>query len=132
MIYYHIVEWHQPDRVLQQFGLQQPIPLPAMQDRRLHNIQYQGNYNFDELLSDYIQIWNNRAAYVVQGYQLQRPPHYHSAYMEWFRSRSRRWITHEGAAAGQSVRIYFIIKFLLLLYTLTICFFDVNSATLSR
>ncbi|XP_050222586.2 uncharacterized protein LOC126672672 [Mercurialis annua] len=102
MIYYHIVEWHQPDRVLQQFGLQQPIPLPAMQDRRLHNIQYQGNYNFDELLSDYIQIWNNRAAYVVQGYQLQRPPHYHSAYMEWFRSRSRRWITHEGAAAGQS------------------------------
>ncbi|XP_050226188.2 extensin-like [Mercurialis annua] len=102
MIYYHIVEWHQPDRVLQQFGLQQPIPLPAMQDRRLHNIQYQGSYNFDELLSDYIQIWNNRAAYVVQGYQLQRPPHYHSAYMEWFRSRSRRWITHEGAAAGQS------------------------------
>ncbi|XP_050206478.1 uncharacterized protein LOC126656060 [Mercurialis annua] len=92
---------------LQQFGLLQPIPLAAMQDRRFHNIQYQGNYNFEELLTDYVQIWNNRATYVVQGYQ--HPPHYHSEYMEWFRSRSRRWITHEGAAAGQSRDIFEMI-----------------------
>ncbi|XP_050205388.1 serine/threonine-protein phosphatase 7 long form homolog [Mercurialis annua] len=102
LIYYHIVEWHQSDRVLQQFGLIQPIPLPAMQDHRLHNIRYRGCNNFLELLLYYVMIWNNRESFVVEGHQLQRPPHYHSQYMEWYRSRSRRWITHQGAETGSS------------------------------
>ncbi|XP_055962013.1 serine/threonine-protein phosphatase 7 long form homolog [Mercurialis annua] len=102
LIYYNIVEWHQPDRVLQQFGLVQPIPLPPLQTEELHNVRYRGSSSFAYEMDYWVQLWNNRNAFVVQGRQLQHPPHYHSQYMDWYRRRCRRWITLQGAEAGTS------------------------------
>ncbi|XP_055961806.1 serine/threonine-protein phosphatase 7 long form homolog [Mercurialis annua] len=102
LIYYNIVEWHQPDRVLQQFGLIQPIPLAPVQDHRLHSLLYKSSNNYMEILGYYVLIWLHRESHVVGGYRFERPPHYHSQYMEWYRRHTRRWITWQGAADGSS------------------------------
>ncbi|XP_050222855.1 uncharacterized protein LOC126672950 [Mercurialis annua] len=102
LIYYNIVEWHQPDRVLQQFGLTQPIPLAPVQDHRLHSLLYKSSNNYMEILGYYVLIWLHRESHVVGGYRFERPPHYHSQYMEWYRRHTRRWITWQGAADGSS------------------------------
>ena len=39
LICFHIVEWHQPDRVLRQFGFSQPIPQPPRQTADMHLIK---------------------------------------------------------------------------------------------
>ncbi|XP_050237841.1 uncharacterized protein LOC126687340 [Mercurialis annua] len=100
LIYFHIIEWHQPDRVLQQFGLVQPIPEAPLQQPIMHGVQYRGSSDFQALFSEYIDIWDCRERYVVHGRVLEHPPHFHSEYMDWYRLVSRRWITHRGAELG--------------------------------
>ncbi|XP_050233633.1 protein MAINTENANCE OF MERISTEMS-like [Mercurialis annua] len=97
LIYYHIVEWHHPDRVLQQFGLQQPIPLQPRQDHVLHSYTMRGSDNWRQTHAFYIDLWDHRLDHVVDGPPFQGPPPYHSEYMEWFRRVTRRWITPQGA-----------------------------------
>ncbi len=38
LVCFHIIEWHQHNRVLQQFELVQPILRPLMQKNELHEI----------------------------------------------------------------------------------------------
>ncbi|KAH1202450.1 Serine/threonine-protein phosphatase 7 long form [Glycine max] len=42
LICFHVVEWHQPDRVLRQFGLQQPILGFPSQPQNLHGLTLKG------------------------------------------------------------------------------------------
>ncbi|XP_050215413.1 serine/threonine-protein phosphatase 7 long form homolog [Mercurialis annua] len=102
LIYYHIIEWHQPDRVMAQFGLLQPIPEPPSQLHIHHTVQFRGSSSFQNTFSEYVAIWDSRELYVVQGPLLDHPPHFHSEYMEWYRRISRRWITHHGAETGSA------------------------------
>ncbi|KAL5138096.1 Serine/threonine-protein phosphatase 7 long form [Glycine soja] len=42
LICFHVVEWHQPDRVLRQFGMQQPIPESPSQPQNIHGLTLKG------------------------------------------------------------------------------------------
>ncbi|XP_050214017.2 serine/threonine-protein phosphatase 7 long form homolog [Mercurialis annua] len=100
LIYFHIVEWHHADRVLQQFGLQQGIPDAPHQDHSLHTLTLKSSSSWIQTHSYYIRVWDDRIRFVISGQSLQDPPHYHSEYMDWFRYVTRRWITRQGAELG--------------------------------
>jgi len=42
LICFQVIEWHQPDRVLRQFGMQQPIPESPSQPLNIHGITLKG------------------------------------------------------------------------------------------
>ncbi|KAH1214100.1 Serine/threonine-protein phosphatase 7 long form [Glycine max] len=88
LICFHVVEWHQPDRVLRQFGLQQPIPGCPSQPQNLHGITLKGKQdeNWFHLLAPIIGQWNNRAEFRVDVYPRQEGLlGYNSDYMVWYR-----------------------------------------------
>ncbi|KAH1209599.1 Serine/threonine-protein phosphatase 7 long form [Glycine max] len=70
LVCFHVVEWHQPDRVLRQFGLQQPIPGCPSQPQNLHGITLKGKQdeNWFHLLASIISQWNNQAEFQVDVY----------------------------------------------------------------
>ncbi|KAH1233665.1 Serine/threonine-protein phosphatase 7 long form [Glycine max] len=88
LISFHVVEWHQPDRVLRQFGLQQPIPGCPSQPQNLHGITLKGKQdeNWFHLLAPMISQWNNRAEFRVDVYPRQEGLlGFNSDYMVWYR-----------------------------------------------
>ncbi|XP_040863880.1 uncharacterized protein [Glycine max] len=74
LICFHVVEWHQPDRVLRQYGLQQPIPGCPSQPQNLHGITLKGKQdeNWFHLLAPIISQWNNAAQFRVDVYPRQQ------------------------------------------------------------
>ena len=88
LIYFHIVEWHQPDRVMRQFGLDQPIPARPHQPDHLHSIILTGKNhdNWAHIHKDYIALWENRTERCVTGRPLDRPLIAHSEYMLWYKT----------------------------------------------
>ncbi|KAJ9146396.1 hypothetical protein P3X46_028667 [Hevea brasiliensis] len=88
LICFHIIEWHQPDRVMRQFGLLHEITLRFSESNWAHHH------------ATYINRWNRREHYIVQGQEMAQPLHHHSEYMEWYHRVARRWISISGAAIG--------------------------------
>ena len=73
LICFHVVEWHQPDRVLRQFGMQQPIPECHSQPLNIHGLTLKGKQdeNWFQLLAPMISQWTNRAEFRVDVYPRQ-------------------------------------------------------------
>ncbi|KAH1254795.1 Serine/threonine-protein phosphatase 7 long form [Glycine soja] len=88
LICFHVVEWHQPDRVLRQFGLQQPILGFPSQPQNLHGIMLKGKQddNWFHLLAPIISQWNNAAEFRVDVYPRQEGLlGFNSDYMVWYK-----------------------------------------------
>ncbi|XP_040869471.1 serine/threonine-protein phosphatase 7 long form homolog [Glycine max] len=100
LICFHVVEWHQPDRVLQQFGLQQPIPGCPSQPQNLHGITLKGKQdeNWFHLLAPIISQWNNRAEFRVDVYPRQEGLlGFNSDYMVWYRRKTKMFVDPNNA-----------------------------------
>ncbi|KAH1193787.1 Serine/threonine-protein phosphatase 7 long form [Glycine max] len=88
LICFHVVEWHHPDRVLRQYGLQQPISGCPSQSQNLHGITLKGKQdkNWFHLLAPIISQWNNAAQFRVDVYPRQEGLlGFNSDYMVWYR-----------------------------------------------
>ncbi|KAH1233666.1 Serine/threonine-protein phosphatase 7 long form [Glycine max] len=100
LISFHVVEWHQPDRVLRQFGLQQPIPGCPSQPQNLHGITLKGKQdeNWFHLLAPMISQWNNRAEFRVDVYPRQEGLlGFNSDYMVWYRRKTKMFVDPNNA-----------------------------------
>ncbi|KAH1260028.1 Serine/threonine-protein phosphatase 7 long form [Glycine max] len=93
-------EWHQPDRVLRQFGMQQPIPESPSQPWNVHGLTLKGKMdeNWFQLLAPFISQWNNRAEFRVDVYARQEGLlSFNSDYMVWYRSKTKMFIDPNNA-----------------------------------
>ena len=79
LICFNILEWHQPDRVLFQFGLAQPIPRKPAQDDRLHDISLRGKVELK---------WTDE--------------------MVWYKKITRCWMDVKNARLDLMVRLIYI------------------------
>ncbi|KAH1239170.1 Serine/threonine-protein phosphatase 7 long form [Glycine max] len=100
LICFHVVEWHQLDRVLRQFGLQQPISGFPSQPQNLHGITLKGKQdeNWFHLLAPIISQWNNAAEFRVDVYPRQEGLlGFNSDYMVWYRRKTKMFVDPNNA-----------------------------------
>ncbi|XP_028241649.1 uncharacterized protein LOC114420010 [Glycine soja] len=95
LICFQVIEWHQPDRVLRQFGMQQPIPESPSQPLNIHGITLKGKHdeNWGQLFAPMIDQWNNRHAFRVDAYPRQEGLlSFNSDYMVWYRRKTKMFV----------------------------------------
>ncbi|KAH1250098.1 Serine/threonine-protein phosphatase 7 long form [Glycine max] len=100
LICFHVVEWHQPDRVLRQFGMQQPIPECPSQPLNIHGLTLKGKQseNWFQLLAPMISQWNNRAEFRVDVYPRQEGLlSFNFDYMVWYRRKTKIFVDPNNA-----------------------------------
>ena len=95
LIFFFIVEWHRPERVLLQFGLIQGIPSTPPIDSDLHSIDRRGRPQFDwrSYHEHYLALWEARGDHIVTTKPIKSYMDYHVPYMTWYRHITRRFIT---------------------------------------
>ncbi|RVX06235.1 Serine/threonine-protein phosphatase 7 long form-like [Vitis vinifera] len=95
LICFDIVEWHRPERVLRQFGLQQGIPPSCSIELDLHSVDRQGRHKYDwgAFHAQYITLWGSREERIATTPPIVGVMQFHDPYMEWYRHITRRLIT---------------------------------------
>jgi Plant mobile domain len=104
----HVVEWHHPDRVLRQFGMEQHIPTKAVNLDKLgfHGRDLRGQTDVDWLdrHGPLVEIWQHWPARVFSSDQPARQWVRLSQYSEWYRSITWRWLDPIGGSMMYAVR----------------------------
>ncbi|KAK9125448.1 hypothetical protein Scep_014294 [Stephania cephalantha] len=105
LIYFHIVEWHRPERVMRQFEMIQVVAPNCAYDTRLHRIELRGRNqeNWVTFHASFIQMWENRGHNIVTAAQDEE--HDHQDYTTWYCSVTRRFIGHDGALRDYSCNL---------------------------
>ena len=106
LICFQVIEWHQPDRVLRQFGMQQPVPESPSQPLNIHDITLKGKHdeNWGQLFAPMIQQWNNRHAFRVDAYPRQEGLlSFNSDYMVWYRRKTKMFVDPANAKTATLV-----------------------------
>ena len=107
LICVHIVEMHCPDRVLRQFGMQQPIPRPVNTNVTLHSVTLRKRgTDWTKKWESHIDTWNNRLEHVITSDLVSHPMPYNDEYMVWYRRITRRYISKQSASFDALVRVF--------------------------
>uniref|UniRef100_A0A9I9E1F2 Aminotransferase-like plant mobile domain-containing protein n=1 Tax=Cucumis melo TaxID=3656 RepID=A0A9I9E1F2_CUCME len=98
LICFHLVEKHQPDRVLRQFNMLQTPPTISYTNQRLHQIDLRGKHGQDwrRIHAEHIGVLNSRYDFRVEAPTTSEPT-VSENYFVLYRSITRRFITQEGA-----------------------------------
>ncbi|XP_061351035.1 serine/threonine-protein phosphatase 7 long form homolog isoform X2 [Gastrolobium bilobum] len=106
IICFHIVEMHQADRVMRQFGMEQPIPVAPYLLHGVHDLTLRGKTaeDWSVKLRLYIERWETRHTRFVEGTDggdVYLSPN--SEYMIWYKNITRRYMTLKAAHIGHVV-----------------------------
>ncbi|XP_057420495.1 serine/threonine-protein phosphatase 7 long form homolog [Lotus japonicus] len=108
MICYNFVEWHQPDRALQQFGMFQGVLDPPYQIDEMHDISLSGKEQEDWVttMMPFIQMWEQRHHRTIEQPMVNMFASPNDPYMKWYAQHSIRWLTRQSSTTGQIVMLY--------------------------
>jgi mobile domain-containing protein len=95
MIFFDVVEYHYPERVMRQYGLRQTRPGPPEDHNQLHEVDRRGKatVNWAAYHRGYIEGWDGREDYVVHGDEIGEPMDFYDDYLIWYRGITRRFIS---------------------------------------
>ncbi|KAH1199000.1 Serine/threonine-protein phosphatase 7 long form [Glycine max] len=127
LICFQVIEWHQPDRVLRQFGMQQPIPESPSQPLNIHGITLKGKHdeNWGQLFAPMIDQWNNRHAFRVDAYPRQEGLlSFNSDYMVWYRRKTKMFVDPANAKTTTLVEVAEALQYMVSPQGRNTCTFD--------
>ena len=95
LICFEIIEWHRPERVLRQFGMQQEIPPACSYEQQLHAVDARGRHQRDwaTFHAPYIALWETRADRIITSPPMLGLMEFHDSYMQWYCRITRRFLT---------------------------------------
>ncbi|RYR59584.1 hypothetical protein Ahy_A05g025484 [Arachis hypogaea] len=95
LIYFAVVEWHQVDRVLPQFGGVQPPPRPALNiDFLMSKDGRGGDRWFPSHLLDWHLHWQERADHILQ-FDIVPDPGTSHEFLTWWHQHGKRFLSPE-------------------------------------
>ncbi|XP_050946586.1 serine/threonine-protein phosphatase 7 long form homolog [Cucumis melo] len=98
LICFYIGEWHHPDRVLRQFGIQQAVPRDCNTEPLLHNIDLR-TADWSDRVAHLVMRWHNRRRFTATGPPIEQfYMDVTQEYIHWYKNISKLYITQPGAA----------------------------------